>query len=181
MPNANTISIMNGKPREGNQGGTSTTETVFTTDGTTVVYVPLPTAGQLGASGAPASRFMVRAWGRVVTAGTYNFTATLYYGTSATVASNTAIASSGTVSLASLTTNWFIDASLVWDGNSNRINGWSGNQVHTTNEDEVTIDNAITSADPDGDAARGFCVSFTFGTGAAGNTVNLDGLQIDII
>lgn len=182
MGNANTFSTMNVKPRELNQGGTSTSATVFTSDGTTPVLAYLPVSGVLGGpSPQQGSRFRIRAWGRVVTAGTYNFTVFLQYGTSATAASNTDISNSGTVSLASLTTNWLIDAELVWDGDSNRINGYQRNQVHTTLEATAAIDNAITSADPDAGTTRAFVVGATFGTGAAGNKAYLDGLQIDII
>ena len=182
MGNTNTIATMNGKPRELNQGGTSTTETAFTTDGSTLVYVPLPSAAELtGANPQGAARFKVRAWGRVVTSGTLNFTVALYYGTSATLASDTKIEDSGATSLASLTTNWFIECDLVWDGDSNRINGFGRTQVHTTFDAEATIDNAVTSADPDGNTAQGFLVSATFGTGAAGNKAYLDGLQIEVI
>lgn len=182
MGNTNTISTMNGKPREANQGGTGTSAIVFTTDGTVPVYVPLPVSGQLGgASPQRGSRFTVRAWGRVVTAGTYNFTVALQYGTSATASSNTDISNSSTVSLASLTTGWMIEADCVWDGSSNRIIGYARNLVHTTLEAVATLDNTITSADPDAGTARGFLVNVTFGTGAAGNSAHLDGLQIDII
>ena len=181
MGNTNTFSIRNVKPRELNQGGTSTSATVFTSDGTIPVIAPLPVAGTLGAAGAPATIFKVRAWGRVVTVGTLNFTIFLQFGTSATAASNTDISNSGTVSLASLTTNWLVEAELVWDGDSNRINGYQRNQVHTTLEATAAIDNAITSADPDAGTALGFVVGGTFGTGNAGNKAYLDGLQIDII
>ena len=182
MGNTNTIVTMNGKPREANQGGTGTSAIVFTTDGTTPVYVPLPVWGQIsGANPQGAARFAVRAWGRVVTAGSYNFTVALQYGTSATASSNSDISNSGAIALASLTTNWLVEADLVWDGDSNRINGYARNQVHTTLEAVATIDTAITGADPDAGTARGFLVNVTFGTGAAGNKAYLDGLQIDII
>lgn len=176
------ISIPLVKPRELNQGGTSTTKTVFTSDGTTPVICYLPNSGQL-AGGSTTSgysgRFRVKAWGRVVTSGTLNFTISLQYGTSATAASNTDIEDSGATSLASLTTNWFIEAELVWDNDSLRINGFGRAQVHTTYDAEATIDNAITSADPTGTTAIGFVVAGTFGTGAAGNLCYLDGFQIE--
>ncbi len=184
MGNTNTVSnaLGNFKPRELNQGGTSTSETVFTTDGTIPVVCYLPTGAQLsGANPLKCARFWVRAWGRVVTSGTLNFTAQLQAGTSATAASNTDIEDSGTTSLASLTTNWSIDANLLWDGDSNRINGSGTTQVHTTLDAWTTIDNAITAYDPDGNTTLGFVVTGTFGTGAAGNKCYLDGFQIDII
>ena len=182
MANASVMAIATGKPRELVQGGTSTTATPFTTDGTTPVIAYLPMAGGL-AGGATTSgysaTFKVRAWGRVVTAGTYNFTVALQYGTSATAASNSDIESSGTVSLASLTTNWAIEATLIWDADSQRINGYGWSQVHTTKAAETTIDNAQTSISPTSTSAQGFVVAGTFGTGNASNKCYLDGFQIE--
>jgi hypothetical protein len=184
MGNANTVvnALGNFKPRELNQGGTSTTKTPFTTDGSTAVVCYLPSSAQFsGANPGKCKYFQVRAWGRVVTSGTLNFTASLQLGTSATAASNSDIEDSGTTSLASLTTNWSIDAKLLWDGDSNRINGSGTTQVHTTLDAWTTIDNAQTSIDPDGGTTLGFVVCGTFGTGAAGNKCYLDGFQIDEI
>ena len=178
MGNASVIYQMNRKPREGNNGVSSTTETVFTSDGTLAVILPLPTAGQLGAGSAPGSMFTVRAWGRVKTSATANFTVALYYGTSTTVADNTKLSDSGAVSLATLTTNWCIEGKFVWDGDSNRINGRCWNMIHGTVEATVVEDNLVTSADPDANATRGFVVSWTFGTGSTTHTVNLDGFQL---
>lgn len=182
MANASVIGHNNVKPRELNQGGTSTSKTVFTSDGTTPVICYLPNTGQL-AGGTTTSgysaMFKVRAWGRVVTSGTVNFTISLQYGTSATAASNTDIEDSGTTSLASLTTNWMIEATLVWDNDSQIINGYGWSQVGTTKDAETTIDNPITGADPTGTTGVGFVVAGTFGTGAAGNACYLDGFQIE--
>ena len=175
MANASVISIGNVKPRELNQGGTSTSKTVFTSDGTIPVICYLPTPGQFN----PCTMFKVRAWGRVVTSGTLNFTISLQYGTSATAASNTDIEDSGTTSLASLTTNWMIECTLVWDADGDTINGYGWSQVGTTKDAETTIDNQITSATLDGSASVGFVVAGTFGTGAAGNHCYLDGFQIE--
>ena len=182
MANASVMSHGNVKPRELVQGGTSTSKTVFTSDGTIPVICPLPMAGGL-AGGATTSgwsgMFKVRAWGRVVTAGTYNFTATLQFGTSATASSNSDIEDSGTVSLASLTTNWMIETTLCWDADSSRINGYGWSQVHTTKAAETTIDTAITSASPTSTSLQGFVVAGTFGTGSASNKCYLDGFQIE--
>lgn len=182
MANASVIAQANGKARELNQGGTSTTKTVFTTNGTTPVICYLPNTGEL-AGGATTSGysacFKVRAWGRVVTSGTVNFTVSLQYGTSATATSNTDIEDSGATSLASLTTNWAIECTLIWDNDSQVINGFGWSQVNTTKDAETTIDNQITSADPTGTTSVGFVVAGTFGTGAAGNACYLDGFQIE--
>ena len=177
MANASVISIANVKPRELNQGGTSTSKTVFTSDGTTPVICYLPTPGQLGT----CSMFKVRAWGTVVTSGTLNFTVSLQYGTSATASSNTDIEDSGATSLASLTTHWMIEAWLVWDSSSDRIDGTGWSQVHTTFDALTTIDNPITSIDLSSTTSSvGFVVAGTFGTGAAGNSCTLEGFQIEL-
>ena len=181
MARASVIAQANGTPRELNQGGTSTSEVAFTTDGTVPVVLELP--GALKALAQSGSvRFRVRAWGRVTTSGTLNFTAAIHYHTSLTSATITAsqvMESSGTVSLASLTTNWEVEAELLWDGTGDRLNGYGWSQVHTTKAAETTIDNALTSIDPTATTTMGFIAAGTFGTGAAGNTCNLDGFEIE--
>ena len=178
MTNPAVISQMNGAPRELNQAASSTTETVFTTDGTIPVVLPLPTAAQLGGPNR-SSMFRVRAWGMVSTAASLTFDVRLYYGTSTTVADNTLLVDSGTITIATTTTNWSIWADLVWDGNSDVINGRGGANVHLTSSGGTGyLMNQVTSADPDGDATRGFVVSGQFGTGNVGNTARLSGMQI---
>lgn len=181
MADASVISQMNGTPRELNQGGTSTTETVFTTDGTVAVVLPLPSAAELAGTNR-ASMFVVRAWGTVSTAASLTYAARLYYGTSTTIASNTIVLDSGTVTIATTTTNWMIEGTLCWDGNGDILTGWGTTQVHgTTSGGQVAIRNGvgnITSVDPDGNGTLGFVVSGTFGTGNAGNTARLLGFQI---
>ena len=181
MAKGSVIQTANGTPRELNNGGTSTSEVAFTTDGTVPVVLELPGALKDLAQSRSVC-FKVRAWGRVTTSGTLNFTAALYYHTSltsATITAANALSSSGTVSLASLTTNWAIEATLIWDGTGDRLNGYAWNQVHTTKEAETTIDNALTSIDPTATTAMGFIVAGTFGTGAAANVCNLDGFEIE--
>ncbi len=166
------------KPREGNQGGTSTTETIFTSDGTipAVTYLnPLQLTGASGATTGGASYFQVCAYGRVVTAGSYTFLPQLYYGTSATVASNTSMGIVPVVTLATLTTNWKIVADCCYDGDSGRLIAQTQHAIHTTTNQTGGSITGITSNNL---TAQGFVVSFTFGTGNASNKVYLDGLDI---
>ncbi len=176
MADASVISRPLTKPRELNQGGTSTTKTVFSVDGTEPVICYIPTPQQLGT----CNRFKVRAWGTVVTSGTLNFTISLQYGTSITATSNSDIEDSGTTSLASLTTHWMIEAWLIWDSSSDRIDGVGWSQVHTTFDALATIDTPITSIDLNSTTSSvGFVVAGTFGTGAAGNSATLAGFEIE--
>jgi len=173
-----TIASMNGKPRELNNAGTSTSEVVFTTDGTTAVVTPLPPGQLTGASGATtggASNFQVVAYGRVVTAGSYLFNAQLYYGTSTTVASNTSISSPISLSLASLTTNWKIVADCCYDGDSQRLICQTATAIHTST---YQVGGSITGITSNNTTLQGFVVTGTFGTGNASNKAYLDGLDI---
>ena len=128
MADASVISKMNGKPRELNQGGTSTSEVAFTADGTVVILLPLPSAAQLaGGTGTSGycSKFTIRAWGRVTGGGTTNYTPQLQYGTSATPASNTDIESGGAVAVNSVSGTWQIEAHAIWDATSNILDGFA--------------------------------------------------------
>ena len=161
-----------------------TTETAFTTNGTTVVLLPLPSAGQLaGGSGASGycSRFTIRAWGRVTGGGTTNYTPQLQYGTSATPTSNTDIESGGAVAVNSVSGTWLIEANCIWDATSNILDGFSCHMVSGSTRTFTALavfDNAITSADPDANTTQGFVVTGTFSSGFATNAAYLDGFEI---
>lgn len=175
----NIMSVPKVNARELNQGGTSTSETVFTSDGTIPVVLPLPSASQLcsaaGAGGQkPSIGFKVIATGRVFTNGTYNVTVKLLFGVSATVGSDTAIATTGVVSCATANYPWRIEATLVWDATSNKIGGWYQAYLNTTIVAPTVVTNVVTGADPDGNGTQGFVVSGTFGTGHASNLMYLD-------
>ena len=178
MGNASVIAHMNGNPRELNQSASSTTERFFTTDGTVPVYCPLPTAAQLGGPNRGAM-FRVRAYGTVSTAASLTYRTRLYYGTSITAADNTLIVDSGAVTVATTTTNWMTEATICWDGNSNIMNGRGWASIANTTSGAATgLFNAVTSADPDADATRGFIMSAEYGTGNVGNTARLLGIDI---
>lgn len=177
------ISIMNGKPRELNQGGTGTTILAFTTDGTVPVVCPLMSCEQLaGANSAKKSRqIRVTAYGRVTGGGTTNYTATLQFGTSATPGSNTTIEASTARAVNSEAENWVISVDLTLDSTSNKLNGRGWSQVGNLVDAYAVIDNQITAADPDGGTALGFVACGTFSSGFAGNLSYLDGMTIELL
>lgn len=142
----------------------------------TAVYNAAFTASKGGALRTTV-KFKVIAFGRVITNGSYNFTAKLAYGTSATTTSNTSIATSGTIALTAAIgkTNWYLQLDLVYDADSQRINGNFSGQVHTTTVSPTTISNALTAVDLTSTTALGFVASGTFGTGHANNKCYLDG------
>lgn len=182
----NVISVPSRIPRELNQGGTSTSEAVFTSDGTLPVVLPLPSAGQIcGAIGPSKSRMgviLIRAFGRVTGGTTTNFTPQLQYGTSATPGSNTDIESGGAVAVNSVSGLWMIEAQLFIDDVSGKVSGCARHLVHgstTTFTDWAVIDNNLTSVDPDGNGTLGFVVTGTFSVGNAANAAYLDGFYME--
>lgn len=175
------IGIPRRNPRELNQGGTGTSETVFTSDGTLPVILDLPSAGALADTNANTVAFFgVRAWGRVTGGTTTNYTVALQAGTSATAGDNTDIEQSTAIAVNSNSGQWFIEARLIWDTTSNTYDGfsrfgvWGSTRTFT---DWAAIDNSI-SADPDGNVALGFVVTGTFSSGHASNVSVLGGFEL---
>lgn len=173
------------KPRELNQGGTSTSETVFTSDGTNPIVLRFPTSEQLcSANGRGARRIAVRAGGRVTGGTTTNYTPQLQFGTSATPGSNTDIESGAAVAVNSTSGNWLIEWEGVVDAGSNKLDGFGRYAVHgstRTVADWTQQDNAITTADPDGNGTLGFVVTGTFSSGNASNASYLDYFVLEVL
>lgn len=171
MPNTNTVQQLINKPRELNQGGVATTETLFTTDGTVAAATKI--------SGAEFKNrpFLVRAWGRVTGGGTANFTVKLYWGVSNTIASNTIIEASTARAVNSASHSFLIEVEVVWDETSDKIQGIGRSVVANIADAYAVIDN-IPSADPELTTDYGFTVTGTFSGGFAGNVANLDGLEV---
>lgn len=170
------------KPRELNQGGTGTTELVFTSDGTTPVILYLPTAEQLAPASGGAAFCTIRAWGRVTGGTTTNFTAQLQFGTSATPGSNTDIESGAAVAVNSTSGLWW----LKWEGVVTTTGYLDGAGTHMIAGSTRTLtalaaqDNAITTADLDGVTAQGFVMTGTFSGGHASNAAYLDGFTLEV-
>jgi hypothetical protein len=177
-----TIERANRKPREASQGGTSTTETAFTSDGTLPVILHLPSAGKGGeTNNARTARYKVHAFGSVTGGTTTNFTAVLYSGTSATLGSNTAIETTGAVAVNSISSNWFIEADICVDAVSNEMHGLGRTNLDDTVTAEASLTNSPTSIDIDSDTEYGFVVSWTFSAGHASNVARLDGFLLEEI
>lgn len=172
--NTNVISTPRRTPAE--LDANDTTEKVFRNSAGDPIVLPLPTSSQLcGAdSSKSAAHFKVIACGRVKGNATTNFTIKLYYGTSNTVADNTLIEASTARAVNSESENWIIEVDLVWDSDSNKINGRGWSMINNLVDAVAAIDNQVTSADPDADAVRGFVVSGTFSVTDTGHTANLD-------
>jgi hypothetical protein len=171
MPNTNTVQQLVNKPRELNQGGTSTSETLFTTDGTVAAKTNI-------VGGDFKNRlFVVRAWGRVTGGGTTNFTVKLDFGVSNTIATNTTIEASTARAVDSASHNWFIEVKCVWDETSDKIQGVGSSMVANIFDAWAVLD-AVPSADPEASTEYGFTVTGTFSSGFAGNVATLDGLEV---
>lgn len=147
------------------------------------------TSGFLG-SQRTCVRFRVLAFGRVVTGTTSNFTAKMYINLTASrtavnstvPASGAALATTGTVSLASLTTHWEIEAWFIYDAVSQRLDGNYQAQLHATQANSgalTVITNAQTALDFN-NPSNAYCFVLTgqFGTGNAGNKAYVDGFYL---
>jgi hypothetical protein len=177
MPNASVISVPTMKPRELNQGGTSTSETQFTVDGTNGYYVILPSGSQL--KNRP---FKVFAAGRVTGGTTTNFTISLDYGVSTTIASNTTVEASTARAVNSAAHNWMISVEVMWDSTSDKLQGRGWSMVGNLVDAYAAIDTAVTSADPElGTTVQGFTLTGLFSSGNAGNLAYVDVFQIEEI
>lgn len=171
-------------PRELNQGGTSTSEATFSSDGTLPVILPIPsgildgtTAGTWAATGAgPArasSRFRAIAHGRCTSVSAGNVTVKMYYGTSLTPGSNTALASTGAVSVTG-SQNWMLEVLMIHDATSGILNGQYIGQLGATRVGPTTITAVPTSVNFNNNSTLGLTVTGTFGTGVATNALYLD-------
>ena len=111
---------------EVNLGGTSTSEVQFlTASAQNNVAAGQPLVCYFPGSGIVNRRlFRVRCGGRVKGgSAASNFTGSVYFGVSSTVASNTKILTTGAVALAANQGQWNIEGRLSWDSTSGIIEG----------------------------------------------------------
>ena len=124
--------------------------------------------------------FEVRAWGRVEGGTTVNFTPSLYFGTSATVANDTLLKSATAAAVDSAKHSWQMVAELVWDADSDKIEGCVYFRIADVAITAQVVTAVISSADPEDNTARGFIISGLFSTSNSGNHAYLDGFQLEI-
>lgn len=164
-----------------NLGGTSTSEAQFLTASAQNGVA----AGQPLKLYAPGSNvlkgrpFTVRVGGRV-TGGSAasNFTGILYYGTSSTIASNTAIATTGARALAANAFTWELEARMTWNG-ANQINGRYIGYVGGVLASAAILTNTTSSTTLNSQSTSdGFTITGTFSTGQAANTAYVDWFEI---
>lgn len=144
-------------------GASSTAEFYFQKGGVPMSVRVGP--GQLG----QGKSFKVKAVGRVTGGTTTNFTVRLDYGTSATIADNTTIEASTARAVDSESAPWFIEADLVCDSTSDKIQGQGRSMVNGVMDTWTITDAEITGADPD-TAEIGFTVSGQFSASHASNS-----------
>lgn len=154
-----------------NEGGTSTTEKIFETTGNVRIQLLLPTAVT-----RTAWMFRVRAAGRVTGGTTTNFTVQLDYGVAAQ-GSNTTIETSTARAVNSASHNFAIQATLMWDNTSKKLQGWGQAMVANLYDVEAALAAVPTSVDLQNAAPAttpGFVITGTFSSGNASNVAYLD-------
>lgn len=176
MANGNTIAMA---PRAGTRGGSAdgTTETIFTkySDSTKNCSVYVPDAGKLD-----GKAFKVRAHGRISSGTTTNYTVALYWGTSTAVAGNTKIATSAGTACNNTNSNWELNAWLVWDSTSSKLNGRQEGQDNGTAIALAAVTGVVSGVSP-ATANTGYAlnVTSTFSATSTTNVAYLDELSIE--
>lgn len=192
MPQASAISKASLPSAELNLGGTSTSEKVFTisTSTTTACILPIPSLEALaGANAKKMSILKVYAAGRVTGGTTTNFTPKLYWGTSTTVASDTAFMSGAAVAVNSVSGMWAIEGTLFLDYTSVKIDGYftnmiTGSTVTLTAAAKATATLSASSTPAFSfttNSLQGFVLTGTFSSGNAANVAYVDVFQLEMI
>lgn len=162
--------------------GNVTAETQFKNSQGAQANLVLPADGQF-----INSRLKIRLGGRVATTSNLTFTVNLYFGTSATIASNTLLLSSGAQTVNTKKTNWHIDVDLFWDGDSNTFCGIGSGQMSNGPIGPSALSN-VPSANPNvrntisnAATAYGFTVTGQFSGSSSGNHSFLDIFNVELL
>jgi hypothetical protein len=179
MPNANTavqaITAANGRLPSDALGASSTAEFQFSKSSSRYVLT-LP-----GSSKCINRPIRIKAWGRVTGGTTTNFTVKLYSGSSATIGSNTSIATSGAIAVNSVSGNFWLEAEGVWDSTSDKFQGLFRGHINGTAV-AAAILSSVTQpgADPSTEG-NGLTVTGTFSASNASNAAILDGFEVEVL
>lgn len=178
MPSNSTVSQAKGLPsKEINQGGTSTAEAQFIAAGVTtplILYYP-------GSSKLDKKPFRIYASGRVIAGtGTPNFTVSIYHGISSTIGSNTKLATTSTIAIATTQGNWMLQSDCFWDSSSQRIEGLQKGFIYATALAQVINTAAMTAVDLTTEGL-GLTITGTFSAGNAANAAYVDVFEITML
>jgi hypothetical protein len=165
-------------------GNVSTVETQFLGSDGNVLACYIPLSGKLSApGGVKLARLRIKVAGRVTTAASVTFTPIVYWGTSTTIGSNTALTTQVTPTLASVSSNWSTEVFLTWDATSGKLNGYYTGQSDVTRKADTTVANVATSVDlAAGDSTSiGITVTGQF-SATAGATAHafVDQLEVEV-
>lgn len=178
MANGNTIAMA---PRAGTRGGSTdgTTETVFTkySDSTKPCTVYVPESSKLD-----GKAFRVRAHGRISSGTTTNFTVAMYWGVTTTVVSGNKIATSAATACNNTNSNWELNAWLLWDSTSSKLQGRQEGDNNDTAIALAAVSNVISAVSPaTSNSGYGITVTSTFSATSTTNVAYLDELSIESV
>lgn len=178
---ANALTLYRASMLPGNDLGNATTETQFPNGRAAQLNLTLPSNNSLN-----NKSFRVRISGRVATTSNVTFTVTLYFGFSATLASNTLLFTTNAITVNTVSSNWELWADCFWSANgtiTGRAEGQIANQVFGPG----AFTN-IASADPNRDSSTflqsgvtyGFTVTGKFSGSSSGNHAFIDDLSLEM-
>ena len=171
-----------------NLGGTATNEKAFlsaSASGGVASGSALPC--RLPGSNILKNRpFLIRVAGRVTGGTTTNFTGIIRYGNSATVASNTQLATTGAIAVNSASGTWLLECECTMDSTSLKLCGVFYGYVNATAVAQITLSNNVTVLDPSTEPAlttssatqNVLTVTGTFSSGNASNVAYVDVFEV---
>lgn len=149
-----------------------------------------PLALFLPSNGSLANRsFRVRVSGRAQTSTNTTFELRVYFGTSATIASNTLIFDAGAQTVNNATSAFELWLDCQWTGDGKLITGRGAGQMANQIIGPSTLNNTPLSADPNRDSSTflqsgptyGFSLTGVFGASSAGNHAFVDEFALEAV
>jgi len=170
VPNANIIARCGTLPGAA-QGASSTSELQFAGADSAQANVRV-------SPGYLANRqFVLKAGGHATGGTTTNLTVKLYLGKSATIGSNTLIFTSGAVAINSVSGNWELEAILIADVTSLKIQGVAYGALNNTAVAQAAIA-AVTTTNPN-TTEQAFTVTLQFSVSHANNAAICDYFEVE--
>lgn len=183
MPNANSVvSAISSAGKfcpSAAQGASSTSEFQFQDSSSNALVCWLP-----GSSKVANRPIRIKAWGRVTGGTTTNFTAQIYMAnatTSQTLANSTSLATTGAIAVNSLSGNFELELTGIWDSTSNKFQGVQAGWVNGTAVARAIASSVTKPALAPSTEGIGITASGTFSASNASNAAILDGLEVEVL